>query len=157
MLKMSTWDRFPYLTKSIFLLTGALSLHFLHYTNRVLLDDCVQVCRTCNSSGMDCGIVSNEPGPGIEGADFIFYVSAMETERCHKGLTVAYAAHCQQEAALDRWEWVKKVWRHRFGIHFGEVSKKRQNLSCVSWGSPSPMPHKYYTLGHIFYYFSKAS
>uniref|UniRef100_A0A8D9EHY5 Leishmanolysin-like peptidase n=1 Tax=Cacopsylla melanoneura TaxID=428564 RepID=A0A8D9EHY5_9HEMI len=62
----------------------------------------LEVCRTCNSSGMDCGIVSSDPGPGIEGADFIFYVSAMETERCHKGLTVAYAAHCQQEAALDR-------------------------------------------------------
>jgi len=39
---------------------------------------------------------------GIEGADFVFYVSAMETERCHKGLTVAYAAHCQQESSLDR-------------------------------------------------------
>ena len=29
----------------------------------------------------------------------------METERCQKGMTVAYAAHCQQEAALDRWVW----------------------------------------------------
>ena len=35
-------------------------------------------------------------------ADFVFYISAMETERCQKGMTVAYAAHCQQEAALDR-------------------------------------------------------
>lgn len=34
----------------------------------------------------------------------MFYVSAVETERCHKGMTVAYAAHCQQEAALDRYE-----------------------------------------------------
>ena len=41
-------------------------------------------------------------GKGIEGADFVFYISAMETERCQKGMTVAYAAHCQQEAALDR-------------------------------------------------------
>lgn len=32
----------------------------------------------------------------------MFYVSARQTERCYKGLTVAYAAHCQQESALDR-------------------------------------------------------
>lgn len=51
----------------------------------------------------------------------MFYVSARQTERCHKGLTVAYAgnysllqcimksfnnvlysAHCQQESSLDR-------------------------------------------------------
>lgn len=63
---------------------------------------CLQVCRTCNASGMDCGVLDSEVGQGIEDADFVFYVSAMETERCHKGLTVAYAAHCQQEAALDR-------------------------------------------------------
>jgi leishmanolysin-like peptidase len=41
-------------------------------------------------------------GIGIENADFVFYISAMETERCQKGMTVAYAAHCQQESALDR-------------------------------------------------------
>lgn len=64
----------------------------------------VQVCRTCNATGMDCGVQNASVGPGIEDADFVFYVSAMETERCHKGLTVAYAAHCQQEAVLDRYE-----------------------------------------------------
>lgn len=42
-------------------------------------------------------------GNGIKNADFVFYVSAMQTERCNKGHTVAYAAHCQQEAALDRY------------------------------------------------------
>jgi len=51
---------------------------------------------------MDCGTGASVSGAGIEGADFVFYVSAMETERCHKGLTVAYAAHCQQESSLDR-------------------------------------------------------
>jgi len=31
----------------------------------------------------NCGIIgSNAPGRGIEKADFIFYISAMETERC---------------------------------------------------------------------------
>ena len=46
---------------------------------------------------------------GIEAADFVFYISAMETERCQKGMTVAYAAHCQQESALDRLvAWIHK-------------------------------------------------
>jgi leishmanolysin-like peptidase len=62
----------------------------------------LQVCRTCNATGQDCGMMNSSRGSGIDGADFVFYVSAMETERCHKGMTVAYAAHCQQEAALDR-------------------------------------------------------
>lgn len=63
----------------------------------------LDVCRTCNETGQDCGVVENsEAGEGIVGYDFVFYVSAMQTERCNKSLTVAYAAHCQQEAALDR-------------------------------------------------------
>ena len=62
-----------------------------------------QVCRVCNSTGQDCHEDANTTaGLGISNADFVFYVSALQSERCHKGLTVAYAAHCQQEAALDR-------------------------------------------------------
>lgn len=50
-----------------------------------------------------CGVAEGSvAGEGINDTDFIFYVSAMQTDRCHKGMTVAYAAHCQQEAALDR-------------------------------------------------------
>ena len=45
----------------------------------------------------------------INNADFVFYISAMETERCQKGMTVAYAAHCQQEAALDRYSKITLV------------------------------------------------
>lgn len=45
-----------------------------------------------------------EPEPnGVENTDFVLYVSAVETERCKRGLTVAYASHCQQESALDRY------------------------------------------------------
>ncbi|XP_022210651.1 leishmanolysin-like peptidase [Drosophila obscura] len=63
----------------------------------------LDVCRVCNATGQNCRIDSNtQPGDGIENADFVFYVSARQTQRCFKGLTVAYAAHCQQEAALDR-------------------------------------------------------
>ncbi|XP_037950835.1 leishmanolysin-like peptidase isoform X2 [Teleopsis dalmanni] len=63
----------------------------------------LNVCRVCNSTGQNCRIdETTDAGEGIENADFVFYVSARQTERCHKGLTVAYAAHCQQEAKLDR-------------------------------------------------------
>lgn len=67
-------------------------------------EDHLDVCRVCNAFGQNCGVVGGrEAGSGIVNADFVFYISAMETERCQKGMTVAYAAHCQQEAALDRW------------------------------------------------------
>ncbi|KAI4458967.1 leishmanolysin-like peptidase [Holotrichia oblita] len=66
-------------------------------------EDHLDVCRTCNASGQDCGISKGSAaGTGIRGSDFIFYVSAIQTDRCNKSLTVAYAAHCQQEVGLDR-------------------------------------------------------
>lgn len=66
-------------------------------------EDHLDVCRICNSTGQDCREdPETQRGAGIQNADFVFYVSALQTERCHKGLTVAYAAHCQQEGAMDR-------------------------------------------------------
>lgn len=63
----------------------------------------LDVCRTCNNAGQNCHEDPNtKRGTGILNADFVFYVSALQTARCHKGLTVAYAAHCQQEGAMDR-------------------------------------------------------
>ncbi|RZC41773.1 leishmanolysin-like peptidase, partial [Asbolus verrucosus] len=63
----------------------------------------LDACRTCNGTGQNCGIANGSTaGEGIRDFDFVFYVSAMQTERCNKSLTVAYAAHCQQESALDR-------------------------------------------------------
>jgi leishmanolysin-like peptidase len=63
----------------------------------------LDVCRVCNATGQNCRSDTNSAaGPGIVGADFVIYVSARQTERCHKGLTVGYAAHCQQESSLDR-------------------------------------------------------
>ncbi|KAJ3639882.1 hypothetical protein Zmor_003253 [Zophobas morio] len=63
----------------------------------------LDACRTCNATGQDCGIANGSTaGKGIKNFDFVFYVSAMQTERCNKSLTVAYAAHCQQESSLDR-------------------------------------------------------
>lgn len=60
------------------------------------------MCRVCDAQGKQCRAVNDELSEGITDADFVFYVSAMDTERCQKGMTVAYAAHCQQEVSLDR-------------------------------------------------------
>ncbi|RWS31056.1 leishmanolysin-like peptidase [Leptotrombidium deliense] len=68
------------------------------------LDD----CRYCIFQGAepDCHTKrddsANSRQKGIKNADFVFYVSAMQTDRCNKGATVAYAAHCQQESSFDR-------------------------------------------------------
>ena len=55
----------------------------------------------CDSYGRRCRVTGKE-GEGLYGADFILYIAAIETQRCKRGQTVAYAAHCQQEHALDR-------------------------------------------------------
>lgn len=39
---------------------------------------------------------------GVKDADFILYISAMNTTRCSRGSAIAYAAHCQQETGLYR-------------------------------------------------------
>ncbi|XP_066247527.1 leishmanolysin-like peptidase [Euwallacea similis] len=66
-------------------------------------DEHLDVCRICNSTGQKCQESENSlQGKGIPDFDFVFYVSAMQTERCNKSLTVAYASHCQQESGLDR-------------------------------------------------------
>eukprot|EP00095_Tigriopus_kingsejongensis_P009354 snap_masked-scaffold488_size158317-processed-gene-0.2 protein:Tk09354 transcript:snap_masked-scaffold488_size158317-processed-gene-0.2-mRNA-1 annotation:"conserved hypothetical protein" len=89
-------------------------------------EDHLEVCRVCNAFGQNCKIRgSGQPGPGIEGADFIFYISAMQTERCQKGMTVAYAAHCQQESALDR-----PIAGHA-NLCPGSISTKRQELDVL--------------------------
>ncbi|GIY81664.1 leishmanolysin-like peptidase [Caerostris darwini] len=67
----------------------------------VVPEEHLEPCRVCSATGHFC-TTSTPKGVGIQDADFVFYVSAMQTDRCHKGQTVAYAAHCQQEAALDR-------------------------------------------------------
>ena len=48
-------------------------------------------------------------GAGVDNADFILYISAKSLERCYVGSTVAYAAYCQLEPALDRYVTVLKL------------------------------------------------
>jgi len=69
-------------------------------------DDHLEGCSTCDSSGRNC---KNETrsGNGVEGADFVLYITAITTDQCLESVggeaeTVAYAAHCQQETGLDR-------------------------------------------------------
>ncbi|XP_045456221.1 leishmanolysin-like peptidase [Melitaea cinxia] len=67
----------------------------------------------------------DEDRTGVENTDFVLYVSAVETERCRRGLTVAYASHCQQESALDR-----PVAGHA-NFCPGELSTKYRDLPSV--------------------------
>uniref|UniRef100_A0A3Q4BU29 Leishmanolysin-like peptidase n=1 Tax=Mola mola TaxID=94237 RepID=A0A3Q4BU29_MOLML len=52
--------------------------------------------------GKTCGPSGPPDGPGVEGSDFVLYVSGVTTERCGQENIVAYAAYCQLEAELDR-------------------------------------------------------
>ncbi|KAK6034454.1 hypothetical protein COOONC_28041 [Cooperia oncophora] len=56
-------------------------------------------CSYCLTSD-DC-YTSGEKGEGVKDADFVLYVTAISTKRCDSVDTLAYAAHCQQEALLD--------------------------------------------------------
>lgn len=63
----------------------------------------LQQCKVCSESGKSCGPSGPPDGLGVEGADFVLYVSGLTTERCGQENIVAYAAYCQLEAELDRW------------------------------------------------------
>ncbi|KAF3843766.1 hypothetical protein F7725_002615 [Dissostichus mawsoni] len=68
----------------------------------VLLSRSVQIqCKVCSESGKSCGPIGPPDGPGVEGSDFVLYVSGVTTERCGQENIVAYAAYCQLEAELD--------------------------------------------------------
>ncbi|XP_023192637.1 leishmanolysin-like peptidase isoform X1 [Xiphophorus maculatus] len=62
----------------------------------------LQQCKVCSESGKSCGPAGPPDGPGVEGSDFVLYVSGITTERCGQENIVAYAAYCQLEAELDR-------------------------------------------------------
>ncbi|CDQ92140.1 unnamed protein product [Oncorhynchus mykiss] len=61
-----------------------------------------QQCKVCSETGRSCGSAGPLDGKGVEGADFVLYVSGVTTERCGQENIVAYAAYCQLESELDR-------------------------------------------------------
>ncbi|KAL4618091.1 leishmanolysin-like peptidase [Arapaima gigas] len=62
----------------------------------------LQQCKACSETGKLCRPVGPPDGEGVEGADFVLYVSGVTTERCGQENIVAYAAYCQLESELDR-------------------------------------------------------
>ncbi|XP_073966787.1 leishmanolysin-like peptidase, invadolysin isoform X3 [Choristoneura fumiferana] len=65
-------------------------------------EDATELTENALSEGGEETVFEEDDSIGVENSDFVLYVSAVETERCSRGLTVAYASHCQQESALDR-------------------------------------------------------
>ena len=64
--------------------------------------------RCCQNSTVSACESSGSDGPGVEDADFVLYVSADGAGKCMEaaasgGQLIAFATHCQQEAALDRY------------------------------------------------------
>lgn len=94
----------------------------------VLVVFTVQQCKVCSESGKSCGPTGPPDGPGVEGSDFVLYVSGITTERCGQENIVAYAAYCQLEAELDRWE-VERGSNKR-ACSFKNAAKFRTNV-CV--------------------------
>ncbi|KAL4002492.1 Leishmanolysin family protein [Acanthocheilonema viteae] len=69
----------------------------------IIPDEHLYQCRYCTSpESQNCGFNGPPDGVGVPNTDFLLYVSAVLSERCKNVDTVAYAAHCQQEADLDR-------------------------------------------------------
>ncbi|XP_029104423.1 leishmanolysin-like peptidase isoform X2 [Scleropages formosus] len=62
----------------------------------------LQQCTACSETGKPCDPVGPPDGEGVDGADFLLYVSGVTTERCGQENVVAYAAYCQLESELDR-------------------------------------------------------
>src|SRR5207237_750278 len=64
----------------------------------VIPEEHLDSCRVCDLQGLNCRVLPdsrtrNSSASGVTNADFVFYVSAIQSERCSRGHTVAYAAH----------------------------------------------------------------
>ena len=58
-----------------------------------------KICRYC-VNGHDCR-EKGEKYPGIN-ADFVLYISSINTEHCNVSNTVAFASYCQLESKYNR-------------------------------------------------------
>ncbi|XP_035265094.1 leishmanolysin-like peptidase isoform X1 [Anguilla rostrata] len=68
----------------------------------IVPEEHLQQCKVCSELGRSCGPAGPPSGEGVEGADFVLYVSGVTTDRCGQENIVAYAAYCQLESELDR-------------------------------------------------------
>ncbi|XP_037693307.1 leishmanolysin-like peptidase isoform X1 [Choloepus didactylus] len=68
----------------------------------IVPEEHLQQCRVCHGGKGPCGAVGVPDQEGIRDADFVLYVGALATERCGHENIISYAAHCQQEAKMDR-------------------------------------------------------
>ena len=64
----------------------------------------------CHKMSQGRGVKEGDDGPGVD-TDFILYVTAKTTRSCGKA-TLAYAAPCQLEQALDRLEHCLHTYPH---------------------------------------------
>lgn len=62
----------------------------------------LSACSYCNSTSMKCLTNYASEGTGVANTQLLLYVSAKNTARCRKDQTIAYAAHCAQDAKTDR-------------------------------------------------------
>lgn len=62
----------------------------------------LSACSYCNSTSKRCLTDYTSEGKGVANTQLLLYVSAKQTARCRKDQTIAYAAHCAQDAKTDR-------------------------------------------------------
>lgn len=62
----------------------------------------LSACSYCNSTSKRCLTDYASEGKGVANTQLLLYVSAKQTARCKKDQTIAYAAHCAQDAKTDR-------------------------------------------------------
>lgn len=62
----------------------------------------LSACSYCSKSPLRCTTDYTTEGKGVADTQLLLYVSAKQTTRCKKDQTIAYAAHCAQDAKTDR-------------------------------------------------------
>lgn len=62
----------------------------------------LSACSYCNQTSGECKTNHSSAGVGVTGAQLLLYVSAEHTARCKSDSTIAYAAHCAQDAKTER-------------------------------------------------------
>ena len=64
----------------------------------IMPEEHLQQCRVHSGDKCPCGAVDVPSQEGVQDEDFVLYVGALVTERCHHENIISYSAYCQQEA-----------------------------------------------------------